>query len=132
MITTYKDRRSAPLGAPSKKKPAITAGFFIGMIFVSVFFMHYLYLIESEKYDRYYIGQTSNLKDRVQRHNENRCKYTCGKGPWELVGFKTFLTRSEAVKEENRLKKTKNKEYLYYYFKYAAFVILFMYYHNSR
>ena len=82
--------------------------------------MHYLYLIESEKYDRYYIGQTNDLKDRVQRHNENRCKYTKGKGPWELIGYKKFISRSEAVKEERRLKKAKNRDYIYYFFKSGA------------
>jgi len=82
--------------------------------------MHYLYLIESGTYNKFYIGQTSDLGDRVQRHNENRCKYTKGKGPWDLVGFKTFPTRSEAVHEERRLKKTKNKNYIYYYFQNRA------------
>jgi putative endonuclease len=67
--------------------------------------MYYIYLIESEKYDRYYIGQTSDLEDRFIRHNENRCKYTKGKGPWNLISFKIFQTRSEAVQEERRLKK---------------------------
>ena len=82
--------------------------------------MHYLYLIESSKYDRYYLGQTSDLDDRFQRHNENRCQYTKGKGPWNLVGYKVFENRSEAVKEEKRLKKAKNRDYIYYYFKSGA------------
>jgi putative endonuclease len=82
--------------------------------------MHYLYLIESKTYDKYYVGQTSDLEDRLQRHNENRCKYTKSKGPWDLIEYKMFRTRSEAMKEEKRLKKTKNREYVYYYFKNQA------------
>jgi putative endonuclease len=78
--------------------------------------MHYLYLIESEKYCKYYIGQTNDLEDRILRHNENRCKSTKNIGPWDLIGYKTFSSRSEALLEERRLKKAKNKEYIYHYF----------------
>ena len=78
--------------------------------------MHYLYLIESEKSNKYYIGQTNDLQDRIQRHNESRCRYTKGKGPWELISYKIFSSRSEAVKEEKRLKHAKNKDYIYSYF----------------
>ena len=82
--------------------------------------MHYLYLIESKRYDKYYIGQTSDLDDRIQRHNENRCKYTKGKGTWDIVDFKVFQNRRDAVIEEKRLKKAKNKDYIYNYFKSQA------------
>ena len=78
--------------------------------------MHYLYLIESVKYHIYYVGQTSDLKARLQEHNTNRSQYTKGKGPWRLVNYKTFGSRSEAMKEEIRLKKSKNRNYVYYYF----------------
>ena len=60
--------------------------------------MYYLYLIKSPKYDKYYIGQTSDLNDRFQRHNEKRCKYTKGKGPWALVGFRLFQNRKQKIK----------------------------------
>ena len=78
--------------------------------------MFYVYLIESEKDGRYYIGYTSNLHERISYHNSDRSKYTKNKGPWKLIGYTTFKTRSEAMKEEKRLKGMKNKEYIYNYF----------------
>jgi len=74
--------------------------------------MFYVYLLESQKDGKYYIGQTSNLDERLSYHNSNRSKYTSNKGPWKLVGYKTFLTRGEAMKEEKRLKGMKNREYI--------------------
>ena len=52
--------------------------------------MYYLYLIESEARGIYYIGQTANLQSRLDDHNGNRKKYTKGKGPWRLIGYKNF------------------------------------------
>jgi len=80
------------------------------------FTMFYVYLIESEKDGKYYIGQTSNLEERIEYHNSNWSKYTKHKGPWKLIGYKTFQTRSEAMKEEKKLKNMKNKEYIHKYF----------------
>ena len=74
--------------------------------------MYYIYLLESEKDGRYYIGQTSNLEERIVYHNSNRSKYTKNKGPWKLMGYKTFQTRSEAMKEEKILKGMKNRDYI--------------------
>ena len=70
--------------------------------------MYYLYLIESEKDGSYYIGQTSDLKKRINYHNTNRSKYTRNKGPWKLIGYKTFSTRSEAMIAERKLKRIQN------------------------
>ena len=74
--------------------------------------MFYTYVIKSTSLDIYYIGQTNNLDDRIKRHNQNRNKYTKGKGPWELVYSKSFLTRTEAVQLEMKLKSFKNRDFL--------------------
>ena len=71
--------------------------------------MYYTYIIYSESYDIYYVGQTNNLEDRVNRHNGNRNKYTKGKGPWILVFSQKLDSRSEAVKLERKLKSFKNQ-----------------------
>lgn len=74
--------------------------------------MYWTYIIASQTSGKLYIGQTNNLADRLRRHNENRNKWTRGKGPWELVYTKGHPTRSEAVALERRLKSYKNKAYL--------------------
>ena len=59
--------------------------------------MHYVYLLDSEKICKYYIGQTNNLDDRLIRHNGNRCRSTKNKGSWKLVGYKSCYIISQAV-----------------------------------
>ncbi len=34
---------------------------------------------------RFYIGQTQNLTERLQRHNTKRSRFTRSRGPWEVV-----------------------------------------------
>ncbi len=74
--------------------------------------MYWTYVIYSPSHDIFYIGQTNNLQDRLLRHNQNRNKYTKGKGPWQLFFSKAFDTRAEAVQLEQKLKRYKNKDYL--------------------
>jgi putative endonuclease len=54
---------------------------------------------------KFYIGQTSNLEDRLKRHNEGRSQFTKGKGPWNLVYQEQYSTRTEAIRREKQLKK---------------------------
>ena len=68
-----------------------------------------VYIIKSEQ-GSYYIGQTKNIEDRLNRHNTNRSRSTKNKGKWELVIIKEFNTRSEAVKFERKLKKFNNTQ----------------------
>ena len=74
--------------------------------------MYFTYIIYSESYNIYYIGQTNNLQDRLVRHNENRNKFTKNKGPWKLVFSKLFGSRAEAVRLEKKLKSFKNQDVL--------------------
>ena len=62
-----------------------------------------VYIIKSDR-GHYYIGQTKNLEDRLNRHNRNRSKSTKKKRKWELVVSSICDTRSEAMKLERKLK----------------------------
>jgi putative endonuclease len=62
--------------------------------------------------DRYYVGQTSDLEDRLKRHNQGRSKYTKSGIPWKLMYKESFETRSEAMAREKKIKSAKNREYL--------------------
>ncbi|MFO7525442.1 MAG: GIY-YIG nuclease family protein [Ignavibacteriaceae bacterium] len=44
--------------------------------------MYFVYIIKSISLDMHYIGHTSDLNDRLLRHNRNRNKFTENKGPW--------------------------------------------------
>ena len=63
----------------------------------------FVYILRNSE-GRFYIGQTSDLTLRLQRHNEGKVFWTKSHSPWEIVFSTQFDTRSEAVKEERRLK----------------------------
>ena len=71
--------------------------------------MYYVYIIKSQKNKRYYIGQTEDLKARVERHNKGRNRSTKPHIPWKLKWWKECETRSEPVILEKKLKGIKKR-----------------------
>lgn len=56
--------------------------------------------------DTLYTGITNNLEVRIQKHNEGTgAKYTRGRGPVTVLRTWEFPNKSEASKEEYRIKK---------------------------
>jgi predicted GIY-YIG superfamily endonuclease len=41
---------------------------------LSYFMAYYLYIIQSDRDDSFYIGTTQNLDERILRHNQGRSK----------------------------------------------------------
>ena len=74
--------------------------------------MYYTYIIQSESSEKLYIGQTNNLEARIIRHNSSKNFTTKNKGPWKLLFSRDFMTRSEVMIYEKKLKSFKSKEYL--------------------
>ena len=70
----------------------------------------YTYVLESEQTGQLYIGQTQDYKERLERHNSDRNKWTKGKGPWHLLGYRSHSSRSEAIRLERKLKSWKNPQ----------------------
>ncbi len=77
--------------------------------------MFYVYVIENKSTGRPYIGFTMRLEERVEEHNRGQCQSTRNRGPWELVGYLTVETRSEAMRLERKLKGFKRKDRVYNY-----------------
>ena len=71
--------------------------------------MFYVYILHSESFDRYYIGQTNNLVDRIRRHNSGYVKSTKAYKPWEVVYSETFQSRGDSISRESYLKSLKSK-----------------------
>ncbi|MCK5061698.1 GIY-YIG nuclease family protein [Candidatus Parcubacteria bacterium] len=73
--------------------------------------MWHVYILQcSDK--TFYTGVTTSLKRRVEEHNTCAigAKYTKGRRPVRLVFFKKFASRSQALKEECRIKKLNRGE----------------------
>ncbi|MFV0269103.1 MAG: GIY-YIG nuclease family protein, partial [Draconibacterium sp.] len=63
-----------------------------------------VYILYSPGTDAYYKGQTSDLQDRIWRHNAGYEKATRIGAPWELVWSAEKETRGEALILEKKLK----------------------------
>ncbi|MBL7885422.1 MAG: GIY-YIG nuclease family protein [Flavobacterium sp.] len=67
--------------------------------------MFYAYILFSETLQVYYKGFTSDLAHRLISHNSGKSNYTSRADDWEMVYWKSFPTKKEALLEEKRLKK---------------------------
>jgi putative endonuclease len=52
--------------------------------------MFYIYIIYSEKIDRYYVGQTENVEERLLSHSAGISPYTSISDDWKLVYTESF------------------------------------------
>lgn len=71
--------------------------------------MYYVYLIYSLKLDRYYIGSTSNLDERLKKHNSNHKGFTGKANDWVLKYIESYDLKSNCLKRETQLKNWKNR-----------------------
>lgn len=72
--------------------------------------MYFVYILESKKNKKRYIGQTEDLEARLKRHNAGRVISTKSGIPWSLKYWKSFEARGEAYKTEQILKKFKKRD----------------------
>ncbi len=81
--------------------------------------MYTVYVLYSEKYDKLYIGFTSDLEARLKSHNELGKKgFTVRYRPWKLIHTEHFENKVDAMKREKQLKGGQGrawirKKYLY-------------------
>ena len=69
--------------------------------------MYKIYILQSLKTNRYYIGQTSDMDQRLIMHNSGHVKSTKNHRPWKVVYSETFQNRSNACKRELKIKSYK-------------------------
>jgi putative endonuclease len=76
--------------------------------------MFYIYILYSERYDRYYIGHTNDPARRLAEHNTTEdIKFTTKYRPWRmLLVFKVSETRGEAIKMERFIKRQKSRLFI--------------------
>jgi putative endonuclease len=66
--------------------------------------MYYVYLIKSKHNDEIYVGSTTDLKRRLEEHNDGLSLSTNRYKPWYLVSYEAFLEESSARTRESNLK----------------------------
>jgi putative endonuclease len=72
----------------------------------------FTYIIYSQTKNRYYIGSSKNIKERLIRHNAGATKSTKPGRPWSIVYFEKFESKSDAIKREFHLKRMKSKIFI--------------------
>ena len=71
-----------------------------------------VYILYSQTRSRYYVGQTSNIENRLKKHNQGNVKSTKYGIPWKLVLQIEVKTRFEVIVLESKIKKRGAKRYL--------------------
>ena len=70
----------------------------------------YLYILKSEKLDRFYIGSSDNPERRlINQHNKGFVKATKSGIPWIIVFKQEYIDLTMARKIEYRLKRLKSR-----------------------
>ena len=65
--------------------------------------MYYVYILQSKKDCKYYVGYTSDLESRVEYHNSGRQRSTKHRIPFKLIYYEEFKTRTEALRREREI-----------------------------
>ncbi len=74
--------------------------------------MYKVYVIKSKLRKYIYVGMTSNIEERIERHNKGYEKTTRAYRPFELIYTEDQATREEARKREKYFKSGVGKEFL--------------------
>ncbi len=74
--------------------------------------MFVVYILYSDGLNKYYVGHTQDITDRLQRHNQGRSKATKSGIPWKVVYKEVCKTKSEAYNRELYIKKQKSRVYI--------------------
>ncbi len=71
--------------------------------------MYFLYILQSEKNSRYYIGSTNDLERRLAEHNSGKTKSLKYLRPLKIVFQKEYTNEIDARRMELKLKNFKNR-----------------------
>ena len=72
--------------------------------------MAYVYVLESEKHRKFYIGSTENMGERLARHNQGYEKSTKPYRPYKIAFKQKCSNMEEARTLEHKIKKWKRRD----------------------
>jgi len=74
--------------------------------------MYYVYVLKSQVDGKLYIGYTTNLKNRLQKHQYGEVPSTSPRRPLELIFYEGYKNMEDAKRREGYLKTSKGKSSL--------------------
>jgi len=75
--------------------------------------MHYVYILFSQKLNKFYIGYTADLNQRMQYHQMAlKGKFTAAANDWEVYITIECSSKKQALAIERHIKHMKSKKYI--------------------
>ncbi len=71
-----------------------------------------MYILFSDKLNKFYIGACTEIDRRLYEHNIGHSKFTKTGIPWKLIYSEEFATLQEAKSRELKIKKMKSRKYI--------------------
>lgn len=71
---------------------------------------YFVYIIYSASIDKFYIGYSADLKERLRKHNTNNKSYTGKTNDWEIVFSEKFASKAKAMAREKQIKYWKSRK----------------------
>jgi putative endonuclease len=72
----------------------------------------YVCILSSIKFpDRYYVGVTTNLRARLQKHNAGEVRHTSKYAPWAIKTYLAFSDEQQAFAFEKYLKSASGRAF---------------------
>jgi len=78
----------------------------------------YVYILYSEKLEKFYVGQTQNVQQRIQQHNTGLESSTRPGMPWRLIWYTLAVDRGAAMKLEKKIKNLNSQRKVAFMIKY--------------
>lgn len=72
----------------------------------------FVYILFSQKLNKYYVGSTTDIDRRIAEHNRGKDKFTKTGIPWVLVYSGAFAELKSARQRELYIKKMKSRKYI--------------------
>jgi len=74
------------------------------------FIMYYVYVLQSERDKKFYIGQTADLKRRYTEHQRGNVESTKNRLPMKLLCYEAYQTKEESSRREEFLKSSDGRK----------------------
>ena len=72
--------------------------------------MFYVYILLSQKDNRFYVGMTGDLKRRMAEHQHGKVESTRQRRPLQLICYEAYIYKEEAERRERFLKTSDGKK----------------------
>ncbi len=74
--------------------------------------MYYVYVLKSFKDNKFYVGYTKEIENRLNEHNNGKVFSTKNRRPFQLIYYEACLNQQDATHREKYLKTSWGKRYI--------------------